>query len=89
MALEFDPAKDIANLAQHGLSLARAGDIEIVARLADDRFDEHRFRAYGFIDGRPCCLVYTIRGSNIRAISLRRARLGEVEAHRAPDDDGE
>ena len=89
MALEFDPAKDIANLAKHGLSLARAGDIEIVARIADDRFGEPRFRAYGFIDGRPCCLVYTIRGSNIRAISLRRARLWEVEAHRAPRAYGE
>ncbi|MGI8840136.1 MAG: hypothetical protein ACR2F8_05050 [Caulobacteraceae bacterium] len=45
MALEFDPAKDGANIANHGLSLARAADLEIVARLADHRFDEPRFRA--------------------------------------------
>lgn len=89
MTLEFDPAKDLANVAKHGLSLARAVDIEIVARVADDRFDEPRFRAYGFIDGRPCCLVYTIRRANIRAISLRRARLWEVDAHRAPHGEGE
>jgi uncharacterized DUF497 family protein len=27
--IEFDPAKDAANIAKHGISLARAADLEV------------------------------------------------------------
>ena len=73
MALEFDPAKDAANAAKHGVSLARAGGLAVVAIVEDDRFAEPRFRVYGYLDGKPFCLAYTWRGENMRAISLRRA----------------
>lgn len=82
VALEFDPSKDAANLAKHGVSLARAIDLEVLARVVDDRFGEQRFRAYGLIDGQAYCLAYTLRGANVRAISLRRAHRDEIDAYR-------
>ena len=47
MEIEFDPDKDAINLATHGISLARAADLEILAFIADDRGDygETRYRA--------------------------------------------
>ncbi len=80
MAIEFAPAKDAANIAKHGVSLARAGDVDVVVFTADPYPAEVRTRAYGYLDGRPCCLVFTMRGENLRAISLRRARQEEVDA---------
>lgn len=77
-ALEFDPDKDAANLAKHGVSLARAAELELLARVEDGRFGERRFRAYGLIDGALYCLAYTLRGEALRAISLRRAHWKEL-----------
>jgi uncharacterized DUF497 family protein len=51
--------------------------------VADARFSEPRFRAYGLIDGVAYCLAYTIRGGAVRAISLRRAHRKEMEQHGA------
>ncbi len=81
MNIEFDPAKDAANVAKHGISLARAVDLVVLAVVADDRFQEERFRAYGLIDGVAHCLAYTMRGNNYRAISLRRAHSKEMKRH--------
>ncbi len=82
MDIEFDPAKDAANIAKHGVSLTRAADLEIFARMQDDRFATAlRFRAFGLIDGLPHCLAYSFRGQTLRAISLRRAHLKEFLAH--------
>ena len=81
MALEFDPAKDAANIAKHGVSLARAGELAVVAIVDDDRFAEPRRRAYGYLGGLPYCLAYTMRGDDMRAISLRRAHQEEVDDH--------
>lgn len=77
MTIAFDPAKDAANIAKHGMSLALAGDLEIDAALVmrDTRRDygEDRFVAIGPLNGRLCVLAFTVRGDTIRAISLRRA----------------
>ena len=45
----FDPDKDAANIAKHGVSLSRAGDMQMDEALVevDDRFD------YGSPDGSP------------------------------------
>ncbi len=83
MALEFDPAKDVLNVEKHRVSLGRAADLEIVARVADARFEEPRYRAYGYIDGKAYCLAYVVRGDNVRAISLRRAHEEEMDRHGA------
>jgi hypothetical protein len=81
---EFDATKDKANRITHGLGLADFDgfDSEPVV-LVDDRFTygETRFRAFGYIDGKGYCLVYTIRGSNLRLISFRRAHEKEMKRH--------
>jgi hypothetical protein len=79
--IEFDVAKDAANIAKHGISLARAAEMQVVTRVLDTRFEERRFRAYGFLDGRMYCLAYTLRSDVVRAISLRRARTKEYRQY--------
>jgi len=83
MDIEFDPAKDAANIAKHGVSLARAVDLEILAFVEDDRTDygETRYRAWGVIAGVHHCLAFTHRDGRVRAISLRRAHRREIERH--------
>lgn len=80
MDIEFDPAKDAANIAKHGVSLSRAVELEILSYRADDRRDygEARFNAYGLIDGKLYALTFTVREGAVRAISLRRCRPKEA-----------
>ena len=78
MKIEFDPAKDAVNIAKHGISLARATDLEIMAFVNDHgRFDEPRYRIYGYIDGKAHCLAAVDRNGRVRAISLLRAHAKE------------
>ncbi|MFP3244727.1 MAG: BrnT family toxin [Paraburkholderia sp.] len=80
--IEFDPAKDQINRSKHGVSLALAGSFEWDSAIdaLDDRYayGEPRFIAYGLIGDRVYCLVYTVRGETLRAISLRKANKREV-----------
>ena len=77
----FDPEKDKVNIAKHGISLGRAADLDVFARVADDRFAEPRFRAYGMIGSVFFCLAYTIRDGHVRAIRLRRAHSKEIRRY--------
>jgi len=88
MAVVFDPDKDTTNRRKHGLSLARAEDLTDLVVILDDRKDygEPRFRGFGFIDGKAHCLAFTIRGNDIRAISLRRARSKEIKRYGKKDE---
>lgn len=83
MTIEFDPAKDAANIAKHGVSLARAADFEILCYVEDARneYGEVRFRAWGLIDGKNYCLAFTNRSGTLRAISLRRAHRKEMNRY--------
>ncbi len=81
MEIEYDLAKDAANILNHGISLARASDLENAVVVRDDRFDEQRFRIYGQIDGHNVCAAVTLRGSVVRVISLRRAHRKEMKRH--------
>jgi uncharacterized DUF497 family protein len=77
----FDPDKDTRNIAKHGISLARAEDMDMAAALVrkDDRFDygETRYIAFGEIEDELHCLIFTFRGRGVRAISLRKANKKE------------
>lgn len=77
MEIEFDPEKDRTNRKKHGVSLAAAADINLdkAIVLEDRRFDygETRFLAYAPINGRFNVLWFTMRGSTIRVIGLRKA----------------
>ena len=83
MPLTYDPVKDRANIEKHGISLARAEDLEAAVALEDDRktYGEIRIRAFGYIDGKAYFLVFTRRGNDLRAISLRRARAKEIKRY--------
>jgi len=82
MDIEFDPAKDAANIAKHGVSLASAADLEILSIVADDRFaGEQRYRIYGSLAGVPHCLAAVLRNGVVRAISFRRAHEKEYRRH--------
>jgi uncharacterized DUF497 family protein len=78
----FDPAKDIANIAKHGVSLALAESIEwseVIAR-PDMRRDYKELREIGFglIADRLFCVVFTQRGDVFHIISLRKANRREI-----------
>jgi uncharacterized DUF497 family protein len=83
MKIAFDPKKDEANLAKHGVSLASAIDFDVRAVVPDQRaaYGEDRFNAFGLLHGRTYCLTFTVRPGEVRAISLRRARAKEYRRH--------
>ncbi len=85
MDIEFDSAKEQANLAKHGISL-RAAEILLSGAHSvefDDRsaYGEERWQATGTIAGRLFVCVYTMRGDTCRVISLRKANRREVSAY--------
>jgi len=85
MQIEFDPAKDAANLAKHGVSLALAAELDWEAALVwvDDRFeyDELRMIALAPKTSILYCVAFVERGAVRRPISLRRANRREVKRY--------
>lgn len=84
MKIEFDPDKNVINIAKHGLALAdfRGFDAEMIVMVDDRReYGEVRFRGFGRIDGRGYCVVYTRRGDTARLISFRRVHDKEMRRH--------
>jgi len=83
MRIEFDPAKDIANKAKHGVSLALAGELDWDASLVwvDDRFEYGEMRMIALAP-KTTILYYVAfveRSKVRRVISLRRANRREVK----------
>ncbi|OHC77006.1 MAG: hypothetical protein A3G18_07610 [Rhodospirillales bacterium RIFCSPLOWO2_12_FULL_58_28] len=85
MKVEFDPAKNIRNITERGLSFERVAefDFETAVFLADDRRDygETRIRAFGFLGDRLHVLVFKPIPGGIRIIGLRRANSREVKRY--------
>jgi len=83
MRYEWDEDKRAANLAKHGVDFEEAErfDWSLAIEAIDDRADygEERWVALGSIDERLHVLTYTVRGENIRLISLRKANRRESE----------
>ena len=81
--MQFDPAKNEANITKHGVSLERADEMVIQAIIEDGRQDygEIRYRAFGLIDAVAHCLVFTDHDGALRAISLRRAHRKEMKRY--------
>lgn len=84
--MAFDPHKDALNVAKHGISLARAFDMDLDLTLTfpDRRFSygEDRFVSIGPIDDELYVLAHTYRADEIRPISLRRAGKSEKALYR-------
>jgi uncharacterized DUF497 family protein len=85
---EFDTAKSQLNLEKHGISFPDATALwadpyllTVHARTSG----ESRYLAVGTIKGKVWSAIYTIRGSKIRLISVRRARRNEVELYERED----
>lgn len=83
MQIEFDHAKDRANFAKHGISLAVAGELDWEAALVwcDERFEygEMRMIALAPKTGVLHYVAFVDRGVRRRIISLRLANRREVK----------
>ena len=81
MEITFDPAKDVINLAKHGISLAAAAEIEwdTLYAVPDTRqaYGEERMVGIGYIGLRLFVVVYVDRDDVRRIISLRKANRRE------------
>jgi uncharacterized DUF497 family protein len=83
--VEFDAAKNAANLRKRGVGLVRFMDMEMetaitVEDLRED-YGERRFRVWGYLDGHLHTAVVTPRGERTRVISLRLATRREKRAY--------
>lgn len=87
MEIDFDPAKDAANIAKHGVSLTLALALFTgrYRQAVDDRheYGEVRIKAKGHVAGRLVVCVYTWRNGRRRIISLRKANRREQDAYEA------
>lgn len=89
MNVTFDPAKDAANVAKHGVSLTEAAGFEWGSAVVwpDTRRDygEARMVALGYIGLRIMALVFVNRPpekpTERRIISLRKANSREVKRY--------
>ena len=83
MRIEFDPVKDAANQAKHGVSLALAGELDWEAAMVwiDDRFAYPELRMIALAPKTEILyyVAFIDRGEARRIISLRRANRREVK----------
>jgi len=83
MHFEFGPAKDAANQAKHGLSLAMANELDWESALVwvDDRFEYNELRMIALAPQTETLyfVAFVDRAPARRIISLRRANRREVK----------
>lgn len=83
---EWDPQKNAANIAKHGIDCDDAigvFDGSVLEHQAPPRADgEQRFVAIGVVDERITAVIYAPRGATRRIISARRASRRERAAYR-------
>jgi uncharacterized DUF497 family protein len=88
MTGRFDPAKDAANRAKHGLSLGFGdevfadGNLMVIPTIRVED-DEERYRAIGMVGGTLYTAVFVWRDGVARFISVRRSNHGETRNYRA------
>lgn len=82
MRIEFDPRKDAANRAKHGISLAMAVDLDWDEALVwiDDRYAYGEWRMIALAPETHIlyCVAFVELGKVRRIISLRHANRREV-----------
>lgn len=85
MEITFDPQKSERNRRERGLGFEMVADFNFKSAVfANDTrrdYGEVRTRALGFIGETLYALVFTMRGSALRVISLRRANRKERERY--------
>lgn len=82
MAIIYDIEKNAKNVAQRGLPFDLVDrfvwDSALVVEDSRRGYSERRYQALGPIKNRLHMLVFTIRGDDIRVISLRKANGREI-----------
>ncbi len=84
ISFEFDAAKSETNRAKHGIDFVEAQDLwrdPMLLEIPVRTDDEPRYLMIGLIDRKHWSAVITYRGTNVRLISVRRARSEEVEIY--------
>lgn len=82
MYFEWDEEKNNCNILKHGIDFLDAAlifsDYDRLDQV-DDRKDygETRYQTVGTVKGEILCVIYTMRNSNYRIISARRANNNE------------
>ena len=83
--IDFDPTKNAANIANHGVSQADAKLLEWDLLLAQedirDDYGEQRMVGYAPIGALLFCVVFTEHEDTYRIISLRKATKREVREY--------
>ena len=92
MELEFDPAKNRANIAKHRVDMALAARFEfenaIIAADARREYPETRYQAIGYLSGRLHVMVFVMSGALIRVISLLKANRREQRRYEQTQETG-
>ena len=85
MEFEWDPRKNEANIAKHGIDFRDAIEVfrGFYLERVDDRLDygEERMIAYGEASGRVVVVVYVWRGDRRRMVSARKAARLEMKLY--------
>lgn len=85
MDIQFDAAKNEANIAKHGVSLALAGELEwetaLVREDARHDYGETRWTAIGYVGARLYVVVYVERDGAMRIVRRRKANSREVKSY--------
>jgi uncharacterized protein len=85
MKITFDPAKDEWTRRERGFSLSLG--LTVIRNQVASQFDrrqdygEDRIISYGYAGDRLHVCVYTVRGDELRIISVRKANKSEVKKY--------
>jgi hypothetical protein len=86
LEFEWDPAKAALNLRDHRISFPYAARVFLDPHRQEqldtrEEYGEERWIVFGRVDEWVLVVVYTLRGSNIRLISARKADRDESEIY--------
>ncbi|MEL6260542.1 MAG: BrnT family toxin [Cyanobacteria bacterium J06626_6] len=84
MAFEFDKNKSLSNKQKHGVDFVEAQILwedEGLLEIPANSEDEEQYIVISQISSKVWAVVITYRNSNVRIISVRRARKNEVELY--------
>ncbi len=85
MRIEFDPAKNLRNISQRGLSFERASEFDFDTALIEQDvrkpYPEVRYVAVGYLGERLHILCFAEISNGIRVISFRKANAREVKEY--------
>ena len=89
MRYEYDPAKSQNNKSKHGIDFEEAQELwndDKRLQAPVMRPGEKRYLVIGTIGEKRWTAIITYRGETIRIISVRRARMEEVQRYETEND---